>query len=71
MLTNNNLSKGLNTKAWNFLSLSTLKLNFGIFPSKYRIKSPTINMIVVYVQCRDEGVQTRNYPDNTREVSSL
>ena len=29
-------SKGHNKKEWNFLQLSTLKFNLGIFPSKYR-----------------------------------
>ena len=55
MPTKSMFSKGHNIRAWNSLQLSTLKLNSGIFPSKYRINSPTIYMIVVYVQCKDEG----------------
>ena len=64
MRTKSKLSKGHNTIARNFPELSTLKLNLGIFPSKYRINSPTIYIIVVYVQCRDEGEQIRHYPEN-------
>ena len=44
--------------------------NLGIFPSKYRINSPTIYIIVVYVQCRDKGEQIRNYPDNTELMTT-
>ena len=36
MLTKSKFFKGHNRIDWNFLQLSTLKLNFGIFPSKYR-----------------------------------
>ena len=68
MLTKSNLSKGHNIIALNSLWLSTLKLNSGIFPSKYRINSPTIYKSVVYVQCEDEGEQRRNYPANTRKI---
>ena len=63
-------SKGHNIIAWN-PQLCTLKLNLGVFPSKCRTNSPTIYMIVVYVEGRDEGEQIRNYPDNTRKISSL
>ena len=71
MLTESKLSKGRNIITWNSLQLSTLKLNFGVFPSKYRINSLIIYMIVVYVQCRGEGEQTRNYHNNTRKINSL
>ena len=64
MLTKSKFSKRHNIKAWNSLWLFTLKLNSGIFPSKYRINSPTISMVIVYVQCKDEGEQRRKYQEN-------
>ena len=61
-------SKGHNRIDWKFLQLSTLKLNLGIFPSKYRSSSLTIYLTGVYVQCKDNGEQRRNYHGNTRKI---
>ena len=68
MLTNSKFSKGHNRINWNSLQLSTLKLNLGIFPSKFRSNSPTIYMTGVYVQCKDKGELRGNYHDNTRLI---
>ena len=68
MRTKSKFSTGHNRIDWNFLHLSTLKLNLGIFPSKYRSNSLTIYLTGVYVQCKDKGEQRRNYHDNTRKI---
>ena len=71
MLTKSKLSKGHSKVAWNSHQLSTLKLNYGVFQSKYGINSLTVRIIVVDIQCKDEGKQRRNYLDKYQEYMYL